>query len=185
MALLYAEQGKAAAQSLLDGKDNITENSSGISLLLGSEAARGQTDNKESPSCVPLTGGSCLAEHENASARKPSKATTQEGTQRSKQRRARKRTLVKSAVHISGGVCRCSKTEWGCDYEQELGSAFCIYCRPSTNSSHQCACPCRACNSSGSDLADTDEDALSQVQHRSHNVLHEISERKTCHSCQF
>ena len=138
MALLYAEQGKAAVQSLLDGKDNITENSSGISLLLGSEAARGQTDNKESPST----------------------ATTQEGTQRSKQRRARKHTLVKSAVHISGGVCRCSKTEWGCDYEQELGSAFCIYCRPSTNSSHHCACPRRACDSSDSDLADTDEDGV-------------------------
>ena len=122
MALLYAEQGKAPVQSLLDGKDNIT-------------------DNKESPST----------------------ATTQEGTQRRKQRRARKRTVVQSAVHIDAGRCRCSKTESGCDYAQEFGSAFCIYCRPSINSSHQCACPCRACDSSGSDLADTDEDALSQV----------------------
>ena len=144
MALLYAEQGKAAVQSLLDGKDNITEKSSGISLLLGSEAARGQTDNKESPST----------------------ATTQEGTQRSKQRRARKRTLVKSAVHIDEGRCRCSKTESGCDYAQEFGSAFCIYCRPCTNSSLQCACPCQACDSSDSDSADIDGDGDVEVSNK-------------------
>ena len=131
MALLYAEQGKAAVQSLLDGKDNITDNGSGISLLLGSKAARG---------------------HANASARKPSNADTQEGTRRSKQRRTRKRTLVKSAVHIDEGRCRCSKTESGCAYAQEFGSAFCIYCHPSTNSRNQCACPCPACDSSDSDL---------------------------------
>ena len=91
---------------------------------------------------------------------------TQEGAQGRKQLRARKRTVVQSAVHIDAGRCRCSKTESGCDYVQEFGSAFCIYCRPCTNSSLQCACPCRACDSSGSDSADTDDDGDVEVSNK-------------------
>ena len=93
----------------------------------------------------------------------PSTMTTQEGTQRRIQLRARKRTVVQSAVHIDAGRCRCSQTDSGCNYVQEYGSPFCVYCRPCANSSLQCVCPCQACDSSDSDSADADDDGDVEV----------------------
>ena len=97
----------------------------------------------------------------------PSTTTTQEGTQRRIQLRARKRTVVQSAVHIDAGRrCRCSETDSGCDYVQECDSVFCLYCRPGTDGRLQCACPCRACDSSDSDSADIDGDGDVEVSNK-------------------
>ena len=48
--------------------------------------------------------------------------------------------------HIEGGPCRCSTTGT-CDYEQEPGAPWCLFCRPGQRDRYgRCCCPCRSCD---------------------------------------
>ena len=47
---------------------------------------------------------------------------------------------------ITGGPCNCSLTG-SCDYAQEQGTPWCLFCRPGNVDQYgRCHCPCRSCD---------------------------------------
>ena len=60
---------------------------------------------------------------------------------------------------IRGGPCHCSVTQDGCLYLQEYGTPFCVYCNPTHYHDGQCACPCRACDPTGSDWSSNENES--------------------------
>ena len=64
---------------------------------------------------------------------------------------------------ITGGPCHCQLTGT-CDYPQEDGTPWCLYCRPEhwAPNRSRCACPCRACDPDQDGWSTSEDEAAGQ-----------------------